>query len=484
MLFNSIEFLIFLPLVFLLYWYAFGRNTKLQNIFIVIASYVFYGWWDWRFLFLIALSTVCSFVAGFSIEHYREKRVIAKSISIANIVINLSILGVFKYYNFFADSLQSLFSSFGCQLDHPTLNIILPVGISFYTFQALSYSIDVYRNKIEATKDIFAFFAFISFFPQLVAGPIEKATNLLPQFQRKRTFDYTLAVDGCRQMLWGFFKKIVIADSCAYYANMVFDNHNEADSLTLLFGAVFFTFQIYGDFSGYSSIAIGCAKWFGIRLQPNFRVPYFSRDIAEFWKRWHISLNKWFVDYLYVPLGGSKGTKSMIVRNTFAIFLLSALWHGANWTYVAWGFYHACLFVPLIVLGKNRRYRGSISEGSFIPPIRDLCSMIATFVFVMVGWIVFRAKNIKEAYDYILRLFSFEAYGRVELSLHDSSRLFLLIGFMLLVEWWNRNAEHEFYKTIANRHVMYAFYLLLIVVIYYKYALLMEADNAFIYFQF
>ena len=335
MLFNSLEFLIFLPIVFTLYWLL-RKSVRLQNLLVVVVSYIFYGWWDYKFLFLIALTTLCSFGSGIWVDICKVRRV-RKTITVCNIMLNLGILGAFKYYNFFAHSFQEMMNGFNIAIDWPVLNLVLPVGISFYTFQALSYTIDVYRKKIEPTRNVLSFFAFISFFPQLVAGPIERATNLLPQFQRQRYFDYTQAVDGCRQMLWGFFKKMVIADNAAFFVQQIFDAPEHYHSLSLLVGAVLFSIQIYGDFSGYSDIAIGCARLFGINLCVNFRFPYFSRNIAEFWRRWHISLNKWFVDYVYIPLGGSRVSKAKVIRNTFIIFLLSGLWHGANWTFVIWG---------------------------------------------------------------------------------------------------------------------------------------------------
>lgn len=328
MLFTSIEFFVFLPLVFALYW-VLNRHTRRQNLLVVAASYVFYGWWDWRFLLLIAFTSACSYFSGLLINGGRWR----KAALWGNIIINLAILGLFKYYDFFAVEFAQLF---GLSSDSVTLNLILPVGISFYTFQALSYSIDIYRGKMEPTRDVVAFFAYVSFFPQLVAGPIERATNLLPQFQRQRQFDYGLAVDGVRQMLWGFFKKVVVADNCAVYVDDIWNNISGESSLNLIMAAVLFSIQIYCDFSGYSDIAIGCAKLFGIRLMRNFKVPYFSRDIAEFWRRWHISLTTWFRDYVYIPLGGSRVSKAKVVRNTFIIFLVSGLWHGANWTFLSW----------------------------------------------------------------------------------------------------------------------------------------------------
>ena len=290
MLFNSFEFLLFLPIVFLLYWFVF-RRRRWQNLLIVVASYVFYGWWDWRFLLLIALTSLCSYVSGLLLEHYEGQRRRQQAVSAANIVLNLGILGVFKYYNFFVENLDALFGMMGYHLDWVTMKVILPVGISFYTFQALSYTIDVYQKKLPATHDIVEFFAYISFFPQLVAGPIERATNLLPQFQQRRQFDYAKAVDGMRQMLWGFLKKLVIADNCAAIVNDYWDHFHDLPGLSLFHLGVLFTFQIYCDFSGYSDIAIGCARLFGFNLMRNFNFPYFSRSIPEFWRRWHISLN-------------------------------------------------------------------------------------------------------------------------------------------------------------------------------------------------
>lgn len=484
MVFNSFEFLLFLPVVFLLYWLVF-KQRRWQNLFIVAASYIFYGRWDWRFLILIVITTLCSWAGGIAIEHYSSKsRTVQKWISTANIIINLSILGLFKYYNFFADSLKAILTDIGFHADFVTLNIILPVGISFYTFQALSYTIDIYRGRVRATHDPVEFSAFISFFPQLVAGPIERATNLLPQFQKERHFDYNSAVDGCRQMLWGFFKKVVVADNCAYYANMAFDNHNEMGSLSLLLGAIFFTFQIYCDFSGYSSIAIGCAKLFGIKLQSNFKVPYFSCDIAEFWKRWHISLNRWFVDYVYIPLGGSRVSGMKVIRNIFVIFLLSGLWHGANWTYVTWGLYHACIFVPLILFKKNHRYDTGFRKDKALPTLTETGRMIVTFCIVMIGWVIFRATSLADAWEYISRLFSFERNCAMRISIRGCAWLIYTIMGVMSVEWWNRNEEHEFHRIIPSAFIRNVAYIILTAWIYKSYMMSIFDDATFIYFRF
>ena len=379
MLFNSLDFAIFLPIVFLLYWFVAQKNLKLQNALIVVASYVFYGWWDWRFLSLIIFSTVVDYLIGQRLrtEDKQSKR---KVLLWTSIIVNLGFLGFFKYYNFFLENFVDAFSLFGMQINANSLNIILPVGISFYTFQTLSYTIDVYRKKLEPTKDFMAFSAFVCFFPQLVAGPIERATNLLPQFYKKRTFEYHKAVDGMRQILWGLFKKVVIADNCAEFANQIFNNSADMNGSTLVLGAIFFTFQIYGDFSGYSDIAIGTSRLFGFDLKQNFATPYFSRDIAEFWRRWHISLSTWFRDYLYIPLGGSRGGTWMKVRNTFAIFLVSGFWHGANWTFIIWGALNAIYFLPLLLTNNNRKNLGVVAEGKTITLFRELFAMLTTFM--------------------------------------------------------------------------------------------------------
>ena len=322
MLFNSLEFLVFLPVFFCIYWLL-AKRIRLQNAAVVVASYIFYGWWDWRFLILIAISSLCAYASGLLIQKYEGSVKKQKAINVINVVINLGILGFFKYFNFFTENLAMLLAPIGVTLDNITLDILLPVGISFYTFQGLSYTLDVYRKKLKPTRDVVAFFAFISFFPQLVAGPIERATNLLPQFLKERRFDYNCAVDGLRQILWGFFKKVLVADSCAEVANMMFNNYELHNGVNLLMGALCFTFQIYGDFSGYSDIAIGTARLFGINLMRNFNYPYFSRDIAEFWRRWHISLSTWFRDYIYIPLGGSREGRAKAVRNTLILFLVS-----------------------------------------------------------------------------------------------------------------------------------------------------------------
>ena len=478
MLFNSIEFAIFLPIVFLLYWFVFNKNLKLQNLFVVVVSYIFYGWWDWRFLFLIAFTSACSFAAGLLIDRFRKNQRKARAINALNIIINLLILGVFKYYDFFVSSFADLF--LGGKDDGLLLHLILPVGISFYTFQALSYSIDVYKGKLEPTRDIVQFFAFVSFFPQLVAGPIERATNLLPQFAKPRSFDYETGVDGMRQILWGLFKKMVVADNCAVYVDKVFANYQVHNGSTLLLAAILFAFQIYGDFSGYSDIAIGTAKLFGIKIMRNFNVPYFSRDVAEFWRRWHISLTTWFRDYVYIPLGGSRCSKAKIFRNTFVIFLLSGFWHGANWSFVAWGAYHALLFLPLILLGKNRRYHDTVAQGRILPSASECSQMILTFFFVVIGWIIFRAETITEAGSFIRQLFGKDLFS-IPFLFVGSKKTILFLVIMLTMEWFSRNLDHPLQLLKKSpTWVRYAVsYSLILVILEFS-----AHSQSFIYFQF
>lgn len=479
MLFNSIEFAIFLPTVFFLYWFVANKHLKAQNILLVIASYVFYGWWDWRFLSLIVASCLVDYFVGIGLLRTDDKTK-RKLLLLASIVVNLGFLGFFKYYNFFLDNFVKAFTFFGQTINPRGLNIILPLGISFYTFQTLSYSIDVYRRKLEPTRDIVAFFAFVSFFPQLVAGPIERATNLLPQFYRQRTFDRDKAIDGLRQMLWGLLKKIVIADNCAKYVNMIFAQQNDYSGSTLLLGACFFAFQIYGDFSGYSDIAIGTSRLFGFNLMQNFSFPYFSRDIAEFWRRWHISLSSWFRDYVYIPLGGSRGGKWQRIRNTFIIFLVSGFWHGANWTFVAWGFVNAVYFLPLLLLNRNRLNTDVVSPGKLFPSVREFLAIFATFFMTVVAWVFFRATDIHHAFAYLNNMFSRTLFTLPEKVYSPQIVLVILVFFF--IEWLQREKQHalEDIERKLPKIVRLGVYYSIIVVILF----LGGDQQEFIYFQF
>lgn len=469
MQFNSIEFFLFLPIVYLIYWYLLRSSLRWQNVFVIMASYIFYGWWNWKLLGLIIFTSFLGWGGGLLTERVNRKN--GKLLVGLNVCVNLAILAVFKYYNFFIDNLVSLGTAIGLNIHITTLNLLLPVGISFYTFQTLSYVIDVYRGQIKATRDIIAFFAYVCFFPQLVAGPIERATNLLPQFLHKRHFDYTKSVDGLRQILWGMFKKIVIADNCAMIANEVFKQSNDAGWLTLIFGALAFTFQIYGDFSGYSDIAIGTSRLFGFDLMTNFRTPYFSSSIPEFWRRWHISLNTWFRDYLYIPLGGNRKGKCRQIINTLIVFGLSGLWHGANWTYILWGLYFAVLSIPYILNKDLQRFEGK------------WWSVLLTFILVVCGWIIFRAENIGQAKDILLGIFTMKS-GIGWQSLELSSIMVLstccFVISLMAVERITQKSNHPLQTLNFSFITRWCLYLTLIILMLF----FVGRSETFIYFQF
>ncbi|WP_046745287.1 MBOAT family O-acyltransferase [Kordia zhangzhouensis] len=473
MLFNSIAFLVFLPIVFIAYWFVF-KQRKAQNIVILIASYYFYGCWDWRFLSLIILSTLVDYLIGIQLQknEVAKKR---KQLLWISILMNLGMLGVFKYYNFFMANWIELLNSLGIQAEQSSLHIILPVGISFYTFQTLSYTIDVYKKKLEPTKDLIAFASFVSFFPQLVAGPIERASNLLPQFHKNCVFDYEKAASGIRLMIWGFFKKIVVADNCALIVNNIFENYETASGSTLLLGLIFFGFQIYGDFSGYSNIAIGVARLFGFDLMRNFMYPYFSRDIAEFWRRWHISLTTWFRDYLYIPLGGSRGGKYLKVRNVCIIFLVSGFWHGANWTYILWGALNAVFILPIVVYGSGRNRTTIVAENSWFPTIKETLQMLATFGIVTLTWIFFRAESVTDSFKFAYRLFDISNFGTAI----QHKKVILFLAIFMLLEWISRKEEVMILLQGKYRHFFYV--LLTIIIVYFASA---AEQTSFIYFQF
>ena len=475
MLFNSLNFMIFLPIVFLLYWVLNHKSLRLQNLLIVIASYVFYAWWDWRFLGLIMFSTFIDFIIGKLLQK-KDKISTRKILLSISLLFNLGLLGFFKYYNFFVDSWISAWETLGVHLELNTLRIILPVGISFYTFQTLSYTIDVYRRKLEPTSSLVQFMAYVAFFPQLVAGPIERAKNLLPQFQKARVFNYHVAMSGIYLIIWGLFKKVVVADNCAFFVNQIFDSPATHSSAELLIGAILFGFQIYGDFSGYSDIAIGVARLFGFSLMTNFLFPYFSRDIAEFWRRWHISLSTWFRDYLYIPLGGSKGNRNQQIRNVMIVFLISGFWHGANWTFLLWGLIHGLLFIPLMV---TKAHKIHVNGTSIL--LRQLPNILITFILVNLTWIFFRADSIEIAFHYISDLFNFS--GSSLMLFYKTSKMILfssiiivslVVMFMFEFKTLQRNQ-----KEVHLNYFSAIFITLLIM-----FMGVFKNPNDFIYFQF
>lgn len=478
MLFNSINFALFLPVVFVLYWFVTNKKLAAQNILILVASYFFYACWDWRFLFLLIFSTLLDYFTGIKMSDAPDGKN-KRFWFWLSISINLGFLGVFKYYNFFADSFADALSLLGVHVDMWTLQVILPVGISFYTFHGLSYVIDIYKNRIKAEKNFIEYAVFVSFFPLLVAGPIERATHLLPQIKVARVFNYSKAIDGLRQILWGLFKKVVIADQCAEYANLIFNNSDDYSGSTLLLGAVLFAFQIYGDFSGYSDIALGTARLLGIELLRNFSFPYFSRDIAEFWRRWHISLSTWFRDYLYIPLGGSRGSMIQKVRNMFIVFIVSGFWHGANWTFIVWGLLNAIYQLPLLVLGKNRTNLEIVAAGRIIPTLKEIVAITTTFLLTVFAWIFFRSESLSHAASFIKGIFSKSLFTIPELR---PSVILLLLIFFILIEWLGREQkyalEHFGFKWPKPLRVL--FYILLIFGIF----IFTGKEQQFIYFQF
>jgi alginate O-acetyltransferase complex protein AlgI len=482
MLFNSFSFAIFLPIVFVLYWFATRNDYKKQNILLLVSSYFFYACWDWRFMFLLIFSTYLDYFTGIKI--YEAKANTGKRFWLwLSIGINLGFLAIFKYYNFFASSMSEGLSLLNIHVNPGTLQVILPVGISFYTFHGLSYVIDLYKNRIEPERNFIDYSVFVSFFPLLVAGPIERATHLLPQIRKPRNFDYTKAIDGLRQILWGLFKKIVIADNCAQFANTIFNSSAHYSGSTHVLGALFFTFQIYCDFSGYSDIALGTARLFGIELLRNFAFPYFSRDIAEFWRRWHISLSSWFKDYLYIPLGGSKAGTWMKVRNTFIIFIVSGFWHGANWTFIAWGFLNALFIMPSIIQNTNRNNLDIVAKGKILPSLNELANLSITFALSVFAWIFFRAENISHALHYISVIFSRSLLTLPNFpGIQDSFTTIIMVIIFMLIEWSGRESQYAIshFGMKWKRPLRLAFYYAIIVAI----ICFGGKEQQFIYFQF
>ncbi len=477
MFFNSLHFAIFLPIIFILYWFVFNKNKSWQNSLLIIASYYFYACWDWRFLFLLVFSTLLDYFSGIQIEKSKSVKE-SKFWFWLSVIINLGFLGVFKYYNFFATSFTELLNGFGFQVNPLLIKVILPVGISFYTFHGLSYVIDIYYKRIKAETNFIDYSLFVSYFPLLVAGPIERATHLLPQVKVKREFNFEKAKEGLHQIIWGLVKKVVIADSCALYANEVFNHQEQMNSLSLVLGAIYFAFQIYGDFSGYSDIALGTSKLFGIDLLKNFNFPYFSRDIAEFWRRWHISLSSWFRDYLYIPLGGSKVGKWMQVRNTFIIFLVSGFWHGANWTFIVWGFLNAIYFLPLLLLNKNRNNLEDIHFKFNFDGVKTIFQILITFSITTFAWIFFRAKSISEAILYIKNMFTNLNFDSQYLNnARYAPELLWLIGAFVLFEWFNKYKTELISGKYENIKLLFCILAILALGVFSDY-------KEFIYFQF
>lgn len=476
MIFNSIEFLVFFTIVFFSYWNIF-KKLKLQNLFILISSYVFYGWWDYRFLFLIIASTLVDYIIGHSIPRQstltNKKRLLWTSI-----LFNLGILGFFKYFNFFIESWVDMIGLIGYSFDSKwTLNIILPVGISFYTFQTMSYVIDIYRKELEPTKDYIAFAAFVSFFPQLVAGPIERSKNLLPQILKEREFNYKEAINGVRLIIWGIFKKIIIADSIGPVVDEIFDNYTNFNGGTLWLGIIYFSIQIYCDFSGYSDVAIGTAKLLGINLSKNFNFPFFSKNISEFWKNWHISLTSWFADYLFIPLKFKYRQHGYFVNLLVLIiyFSLIGFWHGSNWTFIFFGLYHCVLFIPSVSNPMFYIKKGKNIENKLISTLIKSSKILITFIFVSIGWVFFRSSTLEDSISYLSKLFT-----HVIPELHRSHFIYVVLPFMFL-----EYLVFRFQKPLFSGQNKFSLIIESFLVYYLIYVVLFQnSHKQFIYFQF
>ncbi|MDR2972057.1 MAG: MBOAT family protein [Bacteroidales bacterium] len=500
MLFNSFAFAVFLPLVFILYWSLFNRKkVKLRNLFLLTVSYVFYGWWDWRFLSLIIISSLMDYLLGKHLYKLNQDESIAVENPVAlkeilrkkkfwlwvSVVVNISFLGVFKYFNFFADTLADMFALFNFHLSHTTLNIVLPVGISFYTFQTLSYTLDMYRKQAEPAKDWIQFFAFVSFFPQLVAGPIERAKNFLPQFGTLKKPDYEAFRSAMLLVAWGFFKKIMIADRLAVLVEKVYDNPTAANGFPMVLGVIFFAFQLYADFSAYSDIARGVGTLFGFNLMKNFKSPYLSTSFGNFWKRWHISLSSWFMDYVYIPLGGSRKGHARTILNILIVFAISGLWHGASWNFVIWGTLNALFLIlldPILTLNSKKL---SIEREKFLPHV---FKSLIIFTAWAISLIFFRAKGFNAAMDGFMNLGFSHINEIINFGLNEAELKisFILLGILLLKEiiweWKGEIIETGFYKIPGILRWIFYIVLVLSIVFFGQYGT--GNEHSFIYFQF
>ena len=483
MLFNSISFLIFLPIVYGLYWWIqswenFKHTISVQNILLLIASYFFYAYWNIWFLGLLIFSTSLDYFSGLKIESSATNQ--HKKIWFwLSICINLGLLGLFKYFNFISINLSELLGNFGWTYQPMLLLIALPIGISFYTFHGLSYVIDIYHDKIKAEKNILNYSLFVCFFPLLVAGPIERAQHLIPQLVQRKVFNRAKTINGLQQMLWGFFKKIVIADNCAVFVNQIFSDYENLNSSSLFIGAIFFSFQIYGDFSGYTDIALGAARLFGIELFNNFSYPYFSKSINEFWKRWHISLTSWFRDYIYIPMGGNRVNPIRKIINTIFVFLISGFWHGANWTYISWGFLNSIFILPKTLSQKTQ----SIDSNKIANKVIGAIKMLFTFLTVSILWVFFRSKTVYDASKYLQNLVFKWNSILPDFNGRKSALVLSIIIFVFMIFEWigkSHNCPLVFTNSFKNKWLKWGFYYAIIFSILYFY----RGNDQFIYFQF
>ncbi len=484
MVFNSLVFVLFFSVFFAVYW-GIHKNLKLQNLFLLSGSYVFYAYADWRFLSLLVGVSLLNYLLGIFIEKAKSKKQ-KKYLLNMGLIQGIGGLAFFKYFNFFITSFNDAFNSIGVHLGIQTLHIIVPLGISFFTFRTISYLLDVDKGKVTATKDWVVFFNYVSFFPSVLSGPIDKAITFVPQLERKRTFDYTQATDGLRQILWGLFKKVVIADNCASISSQIFDQYQVLPASSLLMGAFIYTIEIYADFSGYSDMAIGFSRLIGFNISRNFDFPFFSQNIAEFWRKWHISLTSWLTEYVFTPLSiafrdwGNLGIILAIVIN----ITLMGIWHGANWTFVVFGFLHGCYFIPLILRGSMFKKK-TIAKGKRLPNFRESLNMMTTFAIVMFTFIVFKSQTLEQAYHYYLNLFSTSIFSMPALPSGKFSEYMVLIfvAIMLGLEWVGGTQAYalEALGLHWRRPLRWAFYSLIIFAI----GMFMQTSQTpFIYFQF
>ena len=471
---TSVSFWLLFILFYILYCILWSK-FKVQNIYLLTTSYLFYALIDWRFCCILLFSSIMAYYSAIYIGEFNVS--FRKKILISYILLNVGILFVFKYYDFFAGECASLF---GIDKDALLLKLLLPVGISFYTFTSIGYVIDVYNGKVKATKDIVSLLAFISFFSLLMSGPIERSTGLLPQFKKRRMFDYCLAVEGVQQIIWGIFKKLVVADNCALVVKNAFANYENLPASCLVTGGILYSIQIYFDFSGYSDMAIGMSKMLGFRVRRNFHYPYFALNVSDFWRRWHMSLQSWLTDYIYIPLGGSRCSKYRTLFNTFVVFIVCGIWHGANWTFIVWGLYHAALFIPLILFLPKSFRKSTVDTEDGRISFYDIGLMITTFIFVTIGWIIFNSPSLSVAIHYISGIFNPTLLILpTGIGLADIRYVLFLMVFVLLFEWIQRDKETPLFFNASGWVKALILYLLLAHIVFCD-----ASQSDFIYYQF
>lgn len=469
----SLSFGVIFFIVFSLYWLL-AKNLKLQNLFLLAVSYLLYASWDVKAMWLLLFLTFSSYLSAYFMEDVKSKY--RRIILIVDVVLNVGVLFAFKYYDFFASELCDLLL---IDKDGILLNLILPVGISFYIFTNTGYVIDIYMRKRTAEKKLINYFLFISFFPLILSGPIERSNSLLPQFASPRVFSYSFVVEGAQQLLWGFFKKMIIADNCASVVNYVFSNYQHLPASALVVGALLYSFQIYFDFSGYSDIAIGMSKMLGFKVMRNFNYPYISINISDFWRRWHMSLQRWFTDYIYFPLGGSRCSLQRVVFNTFVVFIICGIWHGANWTFIVWGLYNAFLFIPYILFFKGKTKK-TIDNATKRLSVSDVVQILITFSLVTIGWVMFNSPSLSDGLNYILYCFNSSIIEKpMGLGLSNISLPLLAMIVILVLEWFQKDKEFALLFKSSKWVKLLTIYVIIAMLIFNR-----AGSSDFIYLQF